>query len=223
LALGCGMRTLDLVDERASTTGTQPAEAAAPDVSDTDTAVVTSGSTQATNSTAVSSTNPSSAPSGSDSGGGMLPDAGTTRDVCTGDTPFYDPLSGGCMECQFDFHCAGMQDAGLRVCQWGGACVPAECESESECPPGFLCSSGRCMECRGNFDCEMRYVAEKEICDPFSHLCRGCDNNYECNPNEPVCDRSSRVCRGCVGDYECPTDVPVCSSFGRCVAPTAGK
>lgn len=238
----CGMRTLDLVDERTSTTGTEPAEAAVPDV--TDSTVVASSAAPSTNTSRSSSSGPASTsadppPPPRDAGGSELPDAG--GQPCNRDDPNYDPFSGTCLECRYDGECPNLQGGVVQVCQWGGYCdVP--CQSNTECRYALLCNGvGKCVECLSNVDCAVRFgdarplcqaqgrCAEclsdldcggfKPKCDTFYNWCREeCTSNLHCGIDEPVCDLGTLTCRGCVTDRECPPDAPVCGNFGRCMA-----
>lgn len=228
-AAGCGMRTLDLVDERTS----PPVEAAASDTetetettetdtetnTDTGTSVVTSSGEESTDTATqpLPSSDQSSAtepPLSTDDGDSSSPDAGAPN-MCPKERPYYDPVTTGCMECWLDRDCPPE-----RVCAYGGNCERA-CRSDNQCEAGFFCNQGRCVECRSDFECGLLFGDSKPICDRFWGRCREeCTSSFQCAFDEPVCDVESHTCRGCAADNECPAELPVCTVYGRCIAQT---
>ncbi len=129
---GCGMRTLELVDERRSSVEPPPVEAAVPDVSETDPTVGTSSGTQPAHTTTAPNVSPGVGPQPpfADAGGMLSVEAGhrwARRRETRLRIPFPDCVWSACL--------IRIVPTSLTIkacCVWGGECREA-CHTDDFC------------------------------------------------------------------------------------------
>ncbi len=141
---------------------------------------------------------------------------------CSGATPVCDSLSGRCVGCTADSHCASPT---RPICdKTNNTC--AACTASGQCanlgdPFRAVCAStGACVECTGNPDCPGTTPA----CDTATNKCVQCLSNAQCSGTAPICS-AGQTCTGCSATNPCsgladPNRV-ACATSGACVQCTS--
>jgi hypothetical protein len=150
-----------------------------------------------------------------------------------------DEVSGACVACTTDAHCATSQgrrcDAALHRCvQCGidGDCNPDQrCESSTrrcvtKCESLTGCNStapfcdldrGFCIRCKTKVECII--PGDARLCDDANGMCVECVVDSDCPKAKPRCDRTTGTCAECVTSAECTSDKPLCDPTTRtCVS-----
>lgn len=82
--------------------------------------------------------------------------------VCSGDTPYCDPVTGGCVECLGHAQCG----ADAPYCSGQRACV--ECISDGHCQdsdyPHCFAAEGKCVECVDSTQCSAGTCSSDHEC-----------------------------------------------------------
>jgi hypothetical protein len=147
-------------------------------------------------------------------------DAGSR--MCSASTPCRAPLicdvSGECVECVTDTHCAAPSPAcepttkrcvpcrgtvgcvGPYVCSPSAPVCVLPCADGNGCP-GFIegCKQNVCSACNDLEDC-----VEGMFCDMAHGRCVACLNDTQCPAERPRCNQATGVCEACVRNLDCP-------------------
>jgi hypothetical protein len=100
------------------------------------------------------------------------------------------------------------------ACQGATACAATETTPACSAGTGTM-GQGICVECTVMDQSACK--DKKQVCDPKTETCVGCNVGADCPPQNPVCDPAKNTCGPCTTDAECSAthpDAPVCSPSG---------